>query len=653
MTNREIDNLCINTVGFLGIDMINKAKSGHPGIVLGCAPIVFTLFTKHLKFVPQLPCFIDRDRFVLSAGHGSALLYSILHLCQFNISIDDLKNFRGLGITPGHPEVGTTPGVEATTGPLGQGIGNGVGMAIAETILANRFNKPNFPIVDHKTYVLCGDGDLQEGVSWEAISLAGHLKLNKLILLFDSNDIQLDGETNLATSDNYKMKFEACGWNHILVEQGGDIEKISESLTLAGNSVDKPTIIEFKTIIGRGSLFQNTSKVHGAPLDNEDILQMKNKVGYSLEPFYVPEIVTEQFKTYLSKNCHVCKHTSILSAYSEAYPDEFKLLEKIIFNDEKIEIDHKYFEELIKKPFNSTRNVIGEVIKVYSSFCLNLVGGSADLTSSTKAKGADGNYSFKNRGGRNINYGVREHAMGTISNGILLHGGLKTFTGTFFSFSDYMKPAIRIAAISKLPNIFIFTHDSIAVGEDGPTHQPIEQLTSLRCIPDLNVFRPCDTKETLGAFSLAINYTHKPSSIVLTRQDLPNLTNSLVDISCGAYIIDHEDKERKLDIILLSCGSEVSLCLDAKKIFSSLNIRVVSIPSIHLFESQSEKYKKKILPNRNITIAVEAGSPEIWYKYAKYVYGIESFGESASIKVILERFGFSKEKLSSYICNIL
>ncbi|MDR2867501.1 MAG: transketolase [Acholeplasmatales bacterium] len=652
MKVKELNKLCINAASFLGIDMINSASSGHPGIVLGSAPILYTLFTKHLNVYPGEPKFINRDRFVLSAGHGSALLYSFLYLSGFQLTIDDLKHFRSFGITPGHPEVGTTPGVEATTGPLGQGIGNGVGLAIAQTVLAQKFNKNGFSIFDNYTYVLCGDGDLQEGVAHEAISLAGHLKLSKLILLYDSNKIQLDGKTDLATSENIQLKFKACGWNYHLVDS--ETESISRAISLAKKSENGPTIIECRTVIGRGSLVENTSKVHGAPLDKDDIIQLKTKNNYSLEPFYVPKEVLAHFhKTIFQKGRNIyMAHKQLLNEYQTMYPDDYKLLISF-FNDNQILVNRTDFKELLDLTKNSTRNVIGSVINKYSTLNLNLIGGSADLTSSTKAKGNDGHYSSDHLSGRNINFGVREHAMGTITNGILLFGGLRTFTGTFFSFSDYMKPAIRVAAISHLPNIFIFTHDTIAVGEDGPTHQPIEQLTSLRSIPNVNVLRPCDTKETIGAYEIASLSKNTPTVIVLTRQDLPNLEQSNFDVSRGAYIIDREDESKKIDFILLSCGSEITLCLEAKKILASkFNIRIVSMPSTFLFNKQSDEFKNSILPNRNITVAVEMGTTEIWYRYASHVYGIERFGESASLNLVLDKFGFTKEKLANYLINL-
>jgi transketolase len=644
-----MEQKAINAIRFLGVDAINKAESGHPGIVLGSAPMAYTLFTKHLNINVKNTKWFNRDRFILSAGHGSMLLYALNHLSGYKISIEDLKKFRQIGNTPGHPEFGHTDGVETTSGPLGQGISNAVGMAIAETHLAARFNKENFNLVDHYTYVICGDGDLQEGVALESISLAGHLGLGKLIVLFDSNDIQLDGKVSMAYSEKHQQKFEAMGWQYLLVDDGNDIVKINKAIKKAKNELNKPTLIEVKTIIGFGTNLAGTSKVHGAPIGFDEAVNLRKNLNWEYGPFEVPTEIYDHFrkKVKLRGQKTYRNWQELLNKYQEKFPTDYKLFED--FLNSKTSIDIKDYQVEVSSEKDATRNISGKIIDSLSKKYLNFIGGSADLTASTKAKGADGHYNKENRLARNINFGVREHAMGAIVNGMVLHGGLKVFGGAFFVFSDYMKPAIRLAAIMHIPSIFVFSHDTIAVGEDGPTHQPVEQLVGLRAIPNLNLLRPADAMETLAAWKIAMESTNTPTVIILTRQNVSNLrTTSYEGFSKGAYIVSKESN--KLDGILLASGSEVGLAIEAQKLLMTKNIsvRVVSMPSHHLFEKQSMKYQKEILFNRKKVIAVEMGSSMSWYKYAEHVYGLNQFGVSAPLNDALNHFGFNKENLVEF-----
>lgn len=643
----------INAIRVLGVDAINKANSGHPGIVLGAAPMAYQLFTQNIQVDVKDPKWINRDRFVLSAGHGSMLLYAINHLIGYKVSMEDLKNFRQLGNTPGHPEYGHTEGVETTSGPLGQGISNAVGMAIAETHLAARFNKENFPIIDHYTYVICGDGDLQEGVALESISLAGHLGLGKLIVLFDSNDIQLDGKVSLAYSESHKEKFEAMGWQYQLVKDGNDLTAIQRAINKAKKETDKPSLIEIKTLIGYGTSGQGTSKVHGAPVGVEEAKILRHNLNWEYEPFVVPQDVYDDFKkkvTQRGQRAHR-KWLKLMAQYEESYPEDYVLFNS--FFVDKV-VDLSAFANEVAGAKEATRNISGKVIAKLSTQYPNLIGGSADLTASTKAKGADGHYSKENRLARNINFGVREHAMGAVVNGMVLHGGLKVFGGAFFVFSDYMKPAIRLAAIMHIPSIFIFSHDTIAVGEDGPTHQPIEQLVGLRAIPNLNVIRPADANETLAAWKMAMESKSTPTVIILTRQNVTNYaTTSYAGLSKGAYIVSKENE--RLDGILLASGSEVDLAVQTQALLKQegKDVRVVSMPSSFLFDKQTKKYHKEVLPKRAKVIAVEMASSMSWYKYTSTIYGLDTFGVSAPAEVALDHFGFTKEKLVDFVKNTL
>lgn len=644
----------INTIRFLGVDAINNANSGHPGIVLGAAPMAYQLFAEHINIDVRNPLWANRDRFILSAGHGSMLLYAINHLVGYKITLDDLKKFRQLGNTPGHPEYGHTDGVETTSGPLGQGISNAVGLALAETHLAARFNKPDLKIVDHYTYVICGDGDLQEGVALESMSLAGHLGLGKLIILFDSNDIQLDGKVALAYSEKHQQKFEAMGWHYQKVDDGNDLQAIQKAIKQAKKNDQKPSIIEVKTIIGYGASQQGTSKVHGSPLGQDETAKLRTALNWKQAPFDVSEDVYEHFhqKVGLRGRRSFRQWKQALNAYETAYPEDYTLYKSFFENKSLLNLDD--FKDIANVSSDATRNISGKVIDRLSKFNLNLIGGSADLTASTKAKGADGHYSVDNRLARNINFGVREHAMGAIVNGMVLHGGLKVFGGAFFVFSDYMKPAIRLAAIMQIPSIFVFSHDTIAVGEDGPTHQPIEQLTGLRAIPNLNVIRPSDSNETIAAWKIALESTNTPTVIILTRQNVTNYqTTSYEGLRRGAYIVSKEDKH--IDGILLASGSEVDLALQTKTFLKTkgFDLRVVSMPSHHMFELQNKKYYSELFPKKSKIIAIEMGSSLSWYKYTQHVYGIDQFGVSAPLEVALKHFGFTKEDLSNYIIKTL
>ncbi|MFA5542935.1 MAG: transketolase [Bacilli bacterium] len=633
--NNRIDDLAINSLRVLSVEAIAKANSGHPGIALGAAPMLHTLFSRFMKYTPNHPDWINRDRFVLSAGHGSSLLYSMLYLNHY-IGVEDLKSFRQLNsITPGHPEVHLTKGVDLSTGPLGQGISMAVGMAMAEAHLNAKFNK----LVDHYTYVICGDGDLQEGVTQEAISFAGTLQLSKLIVLYDSNDIQLDGPTIDSFTENTKMKFESLNWDYQLVEDGTSVSDIEKAI-LKAQKTNKPSLIEIKTIIGLGASNQGTSSVHGSPLKKDEVLEMRSSLGG--DAFSVPKEVFEYYNDVIKNN-------------DEVYDEWIKTKEECndeIFNNlmlGNINIDFDKMLTNFDKDYNAATRVSGGIIiKELANLNPMLIGGSADLSSSTKVAGVDGIFSFKNRIGRHIKFGVREHAMAAISNGLSLHGGLRPYCSGFFVFSDYMKPAIRLSALMEQPVIYIFTHDSIAVGEDGPTHQPIEQLTMLRSIPNLNVIRPADANETKAAFKIALESKKTPTVIVLTRQDVPTITDN-PPVNKGAYIYsDYDD----LDGIILASGSEVSVCKEAVHILKTkyINVRLVSIPSTNLFDQQSKEYINEILP-KNITkrLAVEMSEASHLYKYVGLdgdVYAINTFGKSAKGNEVVEDYGYTAVKIA-------
>lgn len=655
--NDYIDDLCIKTLRVLGAEIISKANSGHPGIVLGAAPIAHTLFSRHLNIDANDEKWFDRDRFVLSAGHGSALLYMMLHFAGFDISMKELASFRQRdSLTPGHPEYGYTPGVEMTTGPLGQGISTAVGLAIAEAHLAARFNKQSCEIINHHTYVLCGDGDLQEGITMEAMALAGHLRLNKLIVLYDSNDIQLDGSVSLATSDSIENKVKAMNWNYLRVEDGNDVEEIDEAIKQAKISSSQPTIIEIKTEIGYGAPNSGESSVHGKPLSEDDLKALRDNLNYNQMSFTAPKEVEDYYHSAIAVRGSQANSTwnYLMSEYAKKYKEDYELVNQYMFDGLYID-DYKDMPEFLVGSSVSTRVVMGKVLDWLSSKLPNLMGGSADLTPSTMVKGADGIFGKVNPSGRNIKFGVREHAMAAITNGITLHGSLRGFCAGFFVFSDYMKPAIRLAAIMHLPSLFLFSHDTVCVGEDGPTHQPVEQLTMFRSMPNTNVFRPADAKEMASALILAVENKKNPTVIVSSRQNLEVLDcTDFEGVSKGAYIA-FEPKGTP-GSLFVTCGSELALCIAVAKRLEKEDIfvRVVSMPSMDLFDRQSEEYKNSILPKR-ITkrMAVEMGASMSWYKYASKVHGIDEFGKSMPLKYIAEAYGFTEDVIYNEFLEIV
>lgn len=644
-----MEQTAINAVRMLAVDAINKAKSGHPGICLGAAPMLVDLYANFMNVDKTHMDWINRDRFILSGGHGVPMMYGLLNLMGFGVTVDDIKSLRQLhSKTPGHPEADVTPGIDASTGPLGQGIAMGVGFAMAERFLAAKFNREGFPVVDHYTYVMCGDGDLQEGIAQEAISLAGHHKLNKLVLLYDSNDVQLDGPTNASYTEDIKKKYEAMGWAYIRVENGNDTAAISKAIKRAHKNVDKPTLIEVKTVIGYGSPLAGLCDSHGAPLGEDKTAALRKTLGWDYAPFEVPE---EAYQTMdvvnkRGKRAH-SKWKKLVKAYTEQYPEEAKQFDNAVKGIYNLD----FTLDFPVGHSDATRNTIGAVIKEFSKLNPTFIGGSADLTKSTKAKGADGDFTSDNPTGRNIMFGVREHAMGAIVNGLNIHGGVRAFTGAFFVFSDYMKGAMRLAALMGVPSIFVFTHDSIAVGEDGPTHEPIEQIAGLRATPNMDVYRPADAWEVVECFKKAIASKHTPSCIILTRQNLRVEDHANSDVAKGGYVLKEE--QSKLDLCLLASGSEVNLAMDvANKLESQgKNVRVVSMPNTADFDKQSKAYRQSVLPDRKKVVAVEMSSDNVWYKYAAYVYGIDKFGASAPASVLMKEYGFTADQLADWIAN--
>ncbi|WP_145473094.1 transketolase [Staphylococcus hominis] len=656
----EKDQLAIDTIRALSIDAIEEANSGHPGLPMGAAPMAYTLWTRHLNFNPQSKDYFNRDRFILSAGHGSALLYSLLHVSG-SLELEEIKQFRQWGSkTPGHPEFRHTDGVEVTTGPLGQGFAMSVGMALAEAHLGGKFNKDDINVVDHYTYVLASDGDLMEGISHEAASFAGHNQLDKLIVLYDSNDISLDGELNKSFSEDIKQRFESYGWNHILVKDGNNLEEIDNAITKAKQQ-NGPTLIEVKTIIGYGAPnVSGTNGVHGAPLGTDE--RKLTFEAYGLDPekrFNVPEEVYEIFQTTMLKraNEHEDEWKEKLETYTEKYPElaeEFKLAISG-------KLPENYKDELPK--FSSDHNAAtradsGEIIQAISKSVPSFFGGSADLAGSNKSNVKEAtDYNPNTPEGKNVWFGVREFAMGAAVNGMAAHGGLHPYGATFFVFSDYLKPALRLSAIMGLNATFIFTHDSIAVGEDGPTHEPIEQLAGLRAIPNMNVIRPADGNETRVAWEVALESKQTPTSLVLTRQNLPYLDvdEETVEegVRKGAYVVF--ETETKPEYLLLATGSEVSLAIEAAKDLDKQGkgVRVVSMPNWFAFEQQTDEYKESVIP-KELTkrVAIEMASPLGWHKYVGTegkVIGIDGFGASAPGDLVVEKYGFTKENILNQI----
>ena len=653
----------VNAIKVLGVDAINKAKSGHPGIVMGAAPMAYSLFTKHLRVNPKKTDWINRDRFVLSAGHGSMLLYSLLHLSGFeDVSLEEVKNFRQWGSkTPGHPEFGHTKGIDATTGPLGQGISTAVGMALAERYLAAKYNKEGYDLFDHYTYVICGDGDIMEGVASEASSFAAVQKLNKLVVLYDSNDICLDGETKDAFSENVRARYEAYGWNTILVEDGSDVEAVNVAIEQAKKS-DKPTLIEVKTIIGAGSPNkQGTNGVHGAPLGDEETALFRKEIGWENEPFDIPADVYADFKANVADRgeSEYAKWEKLYADYKAAYPELAAELEEALTREDIKHLSKESFSFKNVGEAQATRNSSQDAINSVAAVLPTFFGGSADLSHSnmTFIKG-DNLQDDAHRTERNVQFGVREFAMATVLNGLMLHGGVRVFGGTFFVFSDYLKGALRLSALQNLPVTYVFTHDSIAVGEDGPTHEPIEHLASLRTIPNTYVFRPADATETQAAWYLSQKTNDRPTSIVLTRQNLPILENSSFEkVAKGAYVV--YETAADFDTILIATGSEVALAIDVARELEKdgSKVRVVSMPSVELFEEQSKEYKEELLPlNIRRRVSLEMGNSALWYKYVGLdglAIGIDKFGASAPANKVIEEYGFTVEAVVEKIKNEL
>ena len=653
----------VNAIKVLGVDAINKAKSGHPGVVMGAAPMAYSLFTKHLRVNPKKTDWINRDRFVLSAGHGSMLLYSLLHLSGFeDVSLEEVKNFRQWGSkTPGHPEFGHTKGIDATTGPLGQGISTAVGMALAERYLAAKYNKEGYDLFDHYTYVICGDGDIMEGVASEASSFAAVQKLNKLVVLYDSNDICLDGETKDAFSENVRARYEAYGWNTLLVEDGANVEAVSAAIEQAKKS-DKPTLIEVKTIIGAGSPNrQGTNGVHGAPLGDEETALFRKEIGWENEPFDIPADVYADFKANVADRGEneYAKWEKVYADYKVKFPELAKELEEALTREDIKHLSKESFSFKNVGEAQATRNSSQDAINSVAAVLPTFFGGSADLSHSnmTFIKG-DGLQDDENRTERNVQFGVREFAMATVLNGLTLHGGVRVFGGTFFVFSDYLKAALRLSALQNLPVTYVFTHDSIAVGEDGPTHEPIEHLASLRTIPNTYVFRPADATEAQAAWYLSQKTNDKPTSIVLTRQNLPILENSSFEkVAKGAYVV-HETAA-DFDTILIATGSEVALAIDVARELEKdgSKVRVVSMPSVELFEEQPKEYKEELLPlNVRRRVSLEMGNSALWYKYVGLdglAIGIDKFGASAPANKVIEEYGFTVEAVVEKIKNEL
>ncbi len=661
----SIDQLAINTIRFLAVDGVQKAKSGHPGMPMGCAPMAYTVWTKFLKANPKDPLWPDRDRFVLSAGHGSMLLYSLLHLAGYEMPLEELKRFRQWGSkTPGHPEHFLADGIETTTGPLGQGFATGVGMAIAEKYLAARFNRPGYELVDHYVYAIVSDGDLMEGISHEAASMAGHMGLGKLIYLYDDNNISIDGSTELAFTEDVQARFRAYNWHVQAVDDGNDLEALEAAITAARAETDRPSLIAVKTIIGYGSPNkQGTSAAHGEPLGDEEVRAAKRNLGWPEdEQFYVPDGVYEHFSQAMERNAEAQAHwNDLLEKYAGAHPEaaaEFKQW----FSGE---LPEGWQESLPVFPAGekvATRAAGGKVLGAIGPVLPMLIGGSADLTPSNKTdiKGRQ-DFQKDNPSGQYIRFGVREHAMAAACNGIALHGGLRPYCGTFFIFSDYLRPALRLSALMGAPVVYVLTHDSIGVGEDGPTHQPIEHLMSLRAMPNVKVFRPADANETTECWRAALEMNHSPSAMLLTRQNLPTVDRTRHApagmVSKGAYILS--DSDGTPDLILMASGSEVQHCVAASEVLreEGIKVRVVSMPCWELFEEQDQAYRDEVFPPAvRKRLAVEAGVTLGWERYTGLdgkVIGIDRFGASAPVNEVMEQFGFTAENVLKHARELL
>lgn len=657
----NIDNLSVNAIRVLSADAVQKANSGHPGLPLGAAAIGYELWANHMNHNPKNPNWENRDRFVLSGGHGSTLLYSLLHLFGYGLTLDDLKNFRQWGSkTPGHPEYGVTTGVEASTGPLGAGMAMAVGMAMAETHLAATFNKEGYPVVDHYTYVLGGDGCMMEGINYEAFSLAGTLKLNKLIVLYDSNKISIEGNTDIAFTEDVPARFKAMGFKVLEVKDGNDISEIGKAIEEAKADKESPSFIKINTKIGFGSPKEGSADVHGAPLGADNIIAMKKTLGWpSEEPFFVPDEVYENYK---AKAENLAKKeeewNKLFKEYCEKFPEMKTLWDEYKDETKAVKLlDDEDFWSYDEKA-DATRNLSGKVLNKLSAKLPTLFGGSADLAPSNKSyvNGA-GDYSAENYAGRNVHFGVRELAMTGIGNGLVLHG-LKAYVSTFFVFSDYVKPMARLASLMEIPLTFILTHDSIGVGEDGPTHEPIEQLAEFRAMPNFNVFRPADATETIAAWYSAVTSKETPTALVLTRQNLPQLAGSSKEALKGGYVVADSSKETP-DAIIIASGSEVSLSIEAKEALAKegVDVRVVSMPCMDIFEKQSLEYKEKVLPKAvRARVAVEALSEFGWGKYVGLdgkTVCLDRFGASAPAGVLFKEFGFTVDNVVKAVKEVI
>lgn len=653
----DIENKNINSLRMLAIDMIENAKSGHPGIALGAAPTIYSLYSKVLNVVPDDDKNIFRDRFVLSAGHGSGILYATLHAFGYDISIDDLKNFRKVGSkTPGHPEYSVVPGVDASTGPLGQGVAMAVGMAIGEKLMASRFNKIDLTLFDNYTYALAGEGCLMEGVSYEALSLAGALKLNQLIVLYDCNNVTLDGGVNGVMDFNILAYMKSLNFNTLEVQDGNDVNQIVEAINLAKRSKDKPSFIKINTHIGFGSVYEDSNKSHGTVLGAENAQKLREKLGVTTNPFELSKDVIRDFSLQRKRFDNIKKgFKEKLKKYSRLYPGEYKVLQNCLKGEFTGILE--YLQTLTVSEDMSGRDMGGLVINALCDKFTNIIVGSADLSSSTKVVHKKSPSIDENFAGRNIKFGVREFAMGCISNGISMYGGFVPVNSTFLSFSDYMKSSLRLGAIAETKAISVFTHDSIAVGEDGPTHQPCEQIWTLRSIPNMQVFRPANMTEVKVAYVKGLT-ENKPTSIILSRQKLKNFESNYADASCGAYIVSLEENG-KLDGIIIATGSEVSLALDVKNTLKNrgYSVRVISMPSVDLFESQSDKYKLKLLPNDVKSVfTIEAGSTMGWYKYTGKcgkAFGVDEFGLSGNEIELYKKFNLNSDYIANEIAKII
>jgi transketolase len=662
---KNIDELSINTIRFLAVDGVQKANSGHPGMPMACAPIAYLLYTKYMKHNPANPQWINRDRFILSAGHGSMLLYSMLHLCGYNLPLDELKKFRQWdSITPGHPEYHLTPGVETTTGPLGQGFANAVGMALAESYISAKFNKEDIKVIDHFIYGICSDGDLMEGISHEAASLAGHLKLRNLIFFYDNNGITIDGTTSLAFTEDVGKRFKAYGWHVQYVNDVNDLQLLDKAVKKA-QKTNAPSLIVTKTHIGFGSPNkQDTSDAHGSPLGDEEVKLAKKNLGWPEDKtFYIPDEVAAHFASIKQRGRrNENKWKKNFDVYKSKYPQEAREFESMIYNlvDDEWKNKLPVFTDEGKKL--STRAASGKVLNAIASSLPGLIGGSADLAPSNNTWLKDyPAFSAENYAGRNFHFGIREHAMASALNGMALYGGVIPYGATFMVFADYLRPALRLASLSAINPVFIFTHDSIGLGEDGPTHQPVEHLASLRSIPRLAVIRPADANETAVAWRAAIERKDAPTALALTRQGLPILDQvkypAAIGLLKGAYIL--KDSEETPDVILIASGSEVSLSLKASELLEAegIKVRVVSFPCWELFDEQGEQYKEKVLPSRvKARVVVEAGLKMGWEKYAGDFGGyvtVETFGHSAPEKVVMEKYGFTPQNVADTAKKVL